>query len=482
MLLRWTRGAESVEVRELMDFLSSCVHARALLASSEEIATCAGLGSVRALLQRFPVMNSAHTARPFGRVVHYAAHTKRKGGAFAVLYDGMWTTVVIRERRAKVKAKPRHVMRPACFQLRCAEDHWWSLHAKAVWDWCVAALGPAPGGAWPAAVPVHVRLVNLSGAASAQPPSPAERLAEEARFCDETRWRAARSFLPCAGELDDCELFDGLADLGRTTGRVEYVDTILCEDKCFKCGGGNSGMSTKNTGAVLHTLRGRVSVRLQKLVCGCGEPVPYDGAQDGLFASSSRTAFTRTFMDLMQQMVFTSHSTMTSATGVTTFLLEVTRSLSGATSGLARQTLIAAIHRFSRTILLPAVVSHITKCYLTSQRPYRAIIPDGEVLAVQRHQSEPLYKEEQDVPVVASDVGLGACLPSPRMRSAIRKRTCHAHGESMRLSAADHSSLVLLRGATATHPNPHPEGLVLTHPANVSWACALIFSSFYCIA
>lgn len=186
-------------------------------------------------------------------------------------------------------------------------------------------------------------------------------------------------------------------------------------------------------------------------------------------------------MDFMQQMVFTRHSTMSSATGVATFLLEITRLLSGATSGLARQTLIAAVHRFSRTFLVPALLLHCARCYLTPQRPYRAIIPDGEVLSVQRNQSEPFYKEEQDVPVVAMDVGLGACLPSPGMRSAVRKRACHAHGDEMRLSAADRSSLVLLRGALTTVPHQHPVGPVLTHFANVSWACAFVLFSFYCI-
>lgn len=258
------RGAESVEVRELMDLSSSCVHARALLASSEEVTNFAGLPSVRELLLRFSVLNNARTARSYDRVVNYATHTRRKRGAFAVLYNGMWTTVVIRERRARAKTKSGHVLRPACLQLSCAKDHWWCLHAKAVWDWYVAALAPDNGAAWPVGVPADVRLVDLSGAAPVQPPSPGERLADEARCCDETRWRAARSFLPCAGELDDCELFDSLADAGRSTGRIQCLDTILYEDRCFKCGAGYSGMSPKNTGAVLHTLRDRVSVRLQQ--------------------------------------------------------------------------------------------------------------------------------------------------------------------------------------------------------------------------
>lgn len=97
---------------------------------------------------------------------------------------------------------------------------------------------------------------------------------------------------------------------------------------------------------------------------------------------------------------------------------------------------------------------------------------------MQRNQSEPLEKDDQDVPVVAMDVGLGACLPSPGTRAVIRKRTCHAYGEAMRLSSAEHSSLVVLHGAAAGDPDPHNPGPVVTHPANVSWACAYTFFLF----
>lgn len=472
------RGAESVEVREMLDLSSYCVHARALLAFIDKSAERAGLPGARPLLQRFPSLDNSRTGHSAARVVHYASHTKRKHGAFAVLYDGIWSAVVIRERLAKAKTKSRRLIRPSCLQLSCAKDHRWCLHAKAVWDWCVAALRSEDGPTWPAAVPTNVRLVDAASHAPQQPPSAAERLADEARFCNEVRWRAARNFLPCSGELDDCAVFDALADVGRVTGQVEFLDTVLDEDVCFKCGGAYSGASVKNTGATLHTLRGRLSVRLQQWLCPCGEPVPFDGAQDGLFASSMRSVFTRTFMDLMQQMVFNGHSTMTSAAGVACSLPEDTQSLSGASSGLARQTLIKAIHRFSRALLVPSVLFHCPRCYLNPQRPYRALIPDGEVLSVQRNQSEPLEKDDQDVPVVAMDVGLGACLPSPGTRAVIRKRTCHAYGEAMRLSSAEHSSLVVLHGAAAGDPDPHNPGPVVTHPANVSWACAYTFFLF----
>jgi len=44
--------------------------------------------------------------------------------------------------------------------------------------------------------------------------------------------------------------------------------------------------------------------------------VPYDGSHEALIASTSQTVFSLTFMDVMLQMVFTSHSTLSSAASV----------------------------------------------------------------------------------------------------------------------------------------------------------------------
>jgi len=176
------------------------------------------------------------------------------------------------------------------------------------------------------------------------PLSPSQQGAAEAAFSDETRWRNSRNLLPCEGEVDDCLLFDKVAAAGRSGGSPSFLPEVLCEAHCFACGALYNGVGVKNTGAVLHTLRGRISVSLRQWVCSCGKEVPYDGAHEALFASTSKTVFTRTFTDVMSQMVFTGHSTLSSAASVLCFLLEATDSLSGAFSGLARQTLIAAAH------------------------------------------------------------------------------------------------------------------------------------------
>jgi len=66
-------------------------------------------------------------------------------------------------------------------------------------------------------------------------------------------------------------------------------------------------------------------------------------------------------MDDITQMIFTGHSALSSAAAVLCFLLEVAKSLSGALSALARQTVIAAVHRYARTLIVPASLFRCTK-------------------------------------------------------------------------------------------------------------------------
>ncbi|KAK1857369.1 hypothetical protein I4F81_012928 [Pyropia yezoensis] len=301
------RGAESVEMRYMLDRCSSCVHARALLACSLTLALSLQLAGLPQLLERFPVLDNALPARDEAAVVHYGTNTAKYRGAFAVLTDGLWSSVVIRPR------------------LAVARSH-----------------------------------------------------------------------------------------LGRDAGEEVHLPMVLFEDRCFKCTAAYRHVGVKNTGGVLHTLRGRISVRLLRWTCVCGTQVPFDGAQDGLFASTLSTVFTRTYMDVMAQSIFTGNSTLSSAAGVMCFLLESTKSLSGALSTLTRQTLIKALHRFSRTLIVPAALFRCDKCYLSPQRPYPAVIMDGQVISVQRNQSEALTRVEQDLCVVAMERDLVPAFPCRR--------------------------------------------------------------------
>ena len=192
-----------------------------------------------------------------------------------------------------------------------------------------------------------------------------------------------------------------------------------------------------------------MAVTLRRWTCGCGKPVPYNGAHEGLFASSSNTVFTRTYLDVMTQMVFT------------------------------RQTLIIAAHRFSRTLILPASLFRCAKCKQAGDRPYLAVLADGQVLSILRNQSQPLVRLTEDVVGVPLDAGHGSCLASAGLRTAIRKRTTAERQHVVRLTKEEHSTLKRLADEVTSEPSPHTAGRVISKSANLAWAAAFIYFSFY---
>jgi len=475
-------GGESAELRSWLGASSTCCHARRLRASYAELADAAGLAGDVALLGSFPALDNASTPPAAECNVSYATKTAQNKGVFAVHFQSSWSAVIIRNKLNKQRTKKRVQRRPACTLTSCARDHWTCPHASSVAQWCSdlqvasnAARVITPGFEDP------FKDVLLPSAAPAHgaPTTAAALAAESAAFADEERGRCSRNLLPCAGEVDDCLQFDQLADTGRDAQHPPHLTDVLCEAACFSCGGAYNGQGVKNTGAMLHTLRGRVTVTLRRWACSCGKPVPYDGAHDGLFASSKETVFTRTYLDVMTQMVFTGHGTLSSAAAVLCFLLESTKAMSGAQSGLARQTLITAAHRYARTLIVPASLFRCTKCKQTGDRPYVAVIADGQVLSILRNQSQPLVRLIEDVVGVPMDAGHGSCLASAPLRSAIRKRMTAERQPVVRLTKEESASLKRLSEEMSLVPPPHPAGRVTSKSATLSWASAFIFFSFY---
>ena len=476
------RGAESTEMRAFAGASSTCVHGYALRDAAAALVSVAAVQSVEELLDRYPVLDAARTTPVDVLDVHYGTKTPKKMGVFAVLESHQWAAVTIRRRMAKGKAKKRMGLRAACSHLACA-NHWTCSHAIAVNDWCRqarAAVAVADGVGrrfhiQDADVHLSTFVWRTGGG-----PAPAGRSADDARYSDETRWRSVRNMLPCEGEVADCLVFDELADVGRG-GPPPVFQQTLREAQCFKCKAPYQSSSVSTTGAMLHTLRGRVSVQLEEWLCSCGTLVPYGGAHDSLFASSKKTVFTRTFLDVMAQMVFTGHSTLSSAAGVFSFLLEVTKSLPGGRQSLSRQLLITAVHRYTRTLLVPAALFRCLACYKTEQRPYPVVVSDGEAISVQRNQSEPLERVEADVTVTKIDADVGSCLTIASLRGAIRKRAKAKSDETVRLTKRESQMMTAFGSASVADPTPHDADNVVTRPANVLWASSYIFFSFFTV-
>ncbi|OSX69684.1 hypothetical protein BU14_1277s0001 [Porphyra umbilicalis] len=476
-------GGESVELRSWLGASSTCCHARGLRASFVELATEAGLPGDVALLETFPALDNASAPPATECNVLYATTTAKKKGIFAVNFQSTWAAVIIRNKLNKQRTKKRVQRRPACALTSCAKDHWTSPHASSVARWC-SDLRDATAAATAMTAGLNdpfkdVLLPTVATSQAGTSPGGAAQSAEWAAFADEQRGRCSRNLLPCTGEVDDCHLFDRLAVTGRDHQHPASLADILCEAACFSCGSPYEGEGIKNTGAVLHTLRGRVTVTLGQWTCSCGKLVPYDGAHDGLFASSKETLFTRTFLDVLMQLVFTGHGTLSSAAAVLCFLLESTKSMTGAKSGLARQTLIVAAYRYARTLIVPASLFCCSKCKKAGDRPYLAIIADGQVLSIWRNQSQRLVRLTDDVVGVPMDAGHGSCLASAPLRAAVRKRMSADRQQVVRLTKDESVVLKRLSEELSSVPLPHPAGRVTSKSANLSWAAAFIVYSFY---
>ena len=533
-------GAESVKMRTSVGWSSTCCHARALQASVVTLSAAAGVATANAFLHRVPKFDNGAGASVTEYTAHFATKPERKRGVFAVHSGGAWAVVVIRPRMGKSRSKKRHQMRAACTQLSCGKSHWWCRRAAAVTEWCTelrATTGAANELGGKIIDPFKdVQLAEAQVGRSPAPTAPPEAVVNAA-FSDEARWRSSRNFLPCSREVSDCLLWDQLAAAGRETEEPTVFPSVLCEAVCFKCGDKYNGLGVKHTGGVLHTLRGRVAVNVRRWTGGCGEPVPYDGASESLFASTSKTIFTRTCMDVMSQIVFTGHSTLSSAASVRCFFLEVTKSLSGASSALARQTVISAVHRYARTLIVPASLFRWAKCNVDGDRPYWAVIADGEVLSKLRSQSQPLFRVVKNVRVIEIDTSFAFVLPLASLRAAIRKSlsiavfpiladvvevkkgsrsTAHWSNdfirlnqwlgnsfaqlitpldidsigqswedsntermEAVRLSKTEFSALRDLASFFADTPAPHGAGVVVSNPRTLQWAASLLFFSYF---
>jgi len=361
-------GAESLEVREWMSKSTNCLHTRALRIATSSLMVHFNEPSMDGLLQRHSALDNSSAPATAERQVFYATKTLKKRGIFAVLCSGSWSAVSVRPRVGKKSSKRGRVMRAACTRLSC-HDHWLCKHAKAVNKWCEEARLAAElaGGAG------STVLVQDADVLLAEPMGKKRRLtvtdaarvaaqaAADARFSDESRWRAARNLLPCEGEMNACSRYDLLAEQA-TDGGIPRLECVLYEETCFKCGSVYRAASVKNSGGMLHTPRGRVSVSMHQWECTCGTVVFFDGAQHGLFASTTQTVFTRTLVDVVSQMVFSGHRKLSSASSVICFLLEVTKALPSGRNILSRQTMTAVIHPFSRTLIVPSSLFRCGRC------------------------------------------------------------------------------------------------------------------------
>eukprot|EP00168_Porphyra_purpurea_P013729 TRINITY_DN3833_c0_g1_i3.p2 TRINITY_DN3833_c0_g1~~TRINITY_DN3833_c0_g1_i3.p2 ORF type:complete len:249 (+),score=58.79 TRINITY_DN3833_c0_g1_i3:782-1528(+) len=184
------RGAGSIEVRSFVGASSTCIHARALQASFQQLAHAVGVVGDAELTVVYPVLDNAAVEASTECVAYLATKTATKMAVFAVRNQGAWAAVTVRRRLGKkTKNNKRTQLRAACTQVSCEKSHWWCVHASVASTWSTelrmaATLANVLGGASQPDEFRHVRLP--SSPPSRAPLTPSQQGAADAAFSDET--------------------------------------------------------------------------------------------------------------------------------------------------------------------------------------------------------------------------------------------------------------------------------------------------------
>jgi len=138
---------------------------------------------------------------------------------------------------------------------------------------------------------------------------------------------------------------------------------IFHERRFMRCGSARCTFPLKTTYAVICTMGGRVAVRTGSWTCsGCGNDVMYDGADSGLFSLSSRTIYTRVYIDVMLHRAPTSRSGVPAAATSMAVFQHATAALPPANNFRTSQVLNSATASHSETLIIPSGLYAFSRC------------------------------------------------------------------------------------------------------------------------
>lgn len=202
-----------------------------------------------------------------------------------------------------------------------------------------------------------------------------------------------------------------------------FLPSVMHERTCVACNRRRGRRHLELTGATLYTMGSHVAVRTGVKNCKCTQVVRYDGADSALFVYSSKTVFTRIYLDIVLHIALTSSSSLTAATAAVAFFLRVTARLPLQARGHMRQMLNLATAAFAETLVVLASSYACERCLAEGgPRQYLTMIADGQVLGVFREKARPFMRFELDNPVVDLQLKNGCAVKSSLLRSTIRKR------------------------------------------------------------
>jgi len=302
----------------------------------------------------------------------------------------------------------------------------------------------------------------------------------------ETVKRRGRNMLPCAEEVRFAKVFDSYGRAGcNSSSGAGSLPTVLHERHCLHCGAARDGRPLQIKPAVLYSMGGRIAVQTGSWVCGsqaCGKDVHYDGSDSGLFALSSKTVFTRIYLDVALHIALSSRSSVTASAAAMAFCLHATAGLPLSACGVTRQLMNLAVGAFCATLIVPAATYSCTKCLSNDKCLYETLVADGQTLGFFKDKVVPLVRHFVDNPVVDILLTQGAAVKNGTVRAALRKRASTSIGKPSSLTAKEVKALdaFLLKGSMPRQVRaPDNTAIGKSSATEAEWAATHIYSSFF---
>ena len=239
-------------------------------------------------------------------------------------------------------------------------------------------------------------------------------------------------------------------------------------------------------------MRGRMQINLGVWMCSKGHVVPYDGAEDGLFASFPETVYVRVFLDAVLGICVIGRSTMAAAAEYLTSLLRNTGAYAEGEFGQARQLLSDACGDFSETLIIPDVAFKCTNCGEDedSGGRFECVLMDGQVLAVLQEHILPMMRPGMDAPRVDLAITYACAVRNATVRAVIRHRVRSGADDAVALTLEESRKYRAFavepfteRPAPPPPPSETSRGLrsQLEAEQALRWAASKLFPTFFTV-
>ena len=486
---------EFAQMKAALGRSCSCRHATALLRAYDELGHGVGAVNLPDLFLACPALRGPHPEEDDGGLVGTITYLVMNSGKrknipiYAVFYNNAWATVVVRPTSNKFRLA-------TCCQMPCQSRPWGCIHAKAVNKVTRAdassavpqveleredALQFGPNGVLNEEEPA-----NVPPPPAAPPPrKPLPAVAPAPRHK-----RRARNMFPCASEVAMCDSYSAALDALRDNKEDHVLVPVHAEESCLECGQERNGKTLAAWSALLYTIRGRLQINIGIWTCDNGHIVHYDGAHDGLFATSPETVYVRVFLDAVLGICVIGRSTMAAAAEYLTSLLRNTGAYKEGEHGQARQLLSDACGEFSETLVIPDTTFTCGDCGSKEADGgrFECVLMDGQILAVLQEHILPMLRPGMDAPRVNMAVTYACAVRNATVRAVMRHRVRSGAEDAVALTieeARKYRAFMWEPFSERPAPPPAPTETSrgLRTPADAEsalhWAAFKLFSTFF---